>query len=244
MNIANLQRNLGSYYHGQIDGQMGPQTRQALSAFRQDHPGSRFPTSQSQAAGTQNPVVRQHQGESSFDAGSVTNRAASPAGASGTGTARSVKGYQDTDVNKLRDALPPQAKNLAQTFVDAGKKYNVDPAVLAGISQHETGNWTSSAFRNKNNAMGISNAHGPVHMKSVDQSIDMMAKKLSDPNGPYANANTVGQVGKIYAPANADNDPRHLNGSWISSVSRNADRFAQLTRATKVVEPTELQPAA
>jgi hypothetical protein len=239
MNISNLQRSLGSYYHGQIDGKMGPQTQQALSNFRQDHPGSKFPTQG--ASATQNPVVRQHQGESSFDAGSVTNRASGP---SGTGTARSVKGYQDTDVNKLRDALPPQAKNLAQSFVDAGKKYNVDPAVLAGISQHETGNWTSSAFKNKNNAMGISNAHGPVHMQSAAQSIDMMAKKLSDPNGPYANANSIAQVGKIYAPANANNDPNHLNGSWVSSVARNADRFSSLTRATRVEAPTELQPAA
>ncbi len=139
---------------------------------------------------------------------------------------RPIKGFREVDVNKLRDQLPANAKHLAQAFVDSGRKHNVDPIALAAISKHETGNFTSSAFKNKNNAMGISNSRGPTQQPSAEASIDKMAKLLgSTTSVPYKNAKTIGETANIYAPIGAGNDPRGLNHHWAKGVAKFADDF-------------------
>jgi hypothetical protein len=142
------------------------------------------------------------------------------------GTARSIKGFREVDAAKLAEQLPPQAKHLAQAFIDSGRRHNVDPLALAAISKHETGNFTSSAFRNKNNAMGVSDARGPIQQPSHEASIDKMAKLLgSTTSGPYKNASTIAQIGAIYAPIGAGNDPTGLNNHWTRGVAKFADEL-------------------
>lgn len=84
----------------------------------------------------------------------------------------------------------------------------------------ETGKGTSSAFRNKNNAMGVSNSRGPVRFNNPAESIYKMAQTLSRKNGPYGRANTIAQIGRIYAPPGAGNDVNGTNGTWPSGVSK------------------------
>jgi hypothetical protein len=154
------------------------------------------------------------------------------------GVDTSIKGFRDVDVNALRDQLPTQAKQLAQAFVDSGRKHNVDPLALAAIAKHETGNFTSSAFRNKNNAMGISNSRGPTTQPSHEASIDKMAKLLgSTTSGPYKNARTIGETANIYAPIGADNDPRGLNNFWAKGVANFADDFERKVGAAPASSP-------
>ncbi len=128
----------------------------------------------------------------------------------------------------LENRLPGPLKKYASSFIKYGMKYEVHPCFLAAIAKHETGNGTSSAFRNKNNAMGVSNTSGPRYMKSVDYSIEYMAKRLADPNGYYRNCNTIAEVGDVYAPSKVrvKNDPTGLNRYWPSKVS---SYFNQLT---------------
>lgn len=140
---------------------------------------------------------------------------------------RRFRGFREVDVNRLREALPPQARHLAQSFIDAGRRHNLDPLALAAISRHESANFASSAFRNKNNAMGVSNARGPIHMRSHEQSIDYMASRLNSPTGPYRNANTLKELWHIYSPPSSQNggrpvsnDPRDLNRHWGAGVER------------------------
>jgi len=142
------------------------------------------------------------------------------------GQDRPIKGFREVDVNKLAEQLPAQAKHLAQSFVDSGRKHNVDPIALAAIAKHETGNFTSSAFRNKNNAMGVSDANGPIQQASHEASIDKMAKLMgSTTSGPYKGATTINEIGKIYAPIGAGNDPTGLNNHWSRGVAKFADDF-------------------
>lgn len=119
------------------------------------------------------------------------------------------------------DKLPGPLQKYADTFRKAGEKYGVDPRLLGAISMHETGNGTSSAFRNKNNAMGISGKHGPLQMTSVEQSIDRMARGLADPKGYYRNQSTIRGISNIYAPIGAGNDPGGRNKHWLNGVSNN-----------------------
>lgn len=186
------------------NGVAGPKTREALGK-------SERPTDPQRPTGPERPT--QHAG---------------PTGPERAGPQRSIKGFREINEQKLKDMLPSQAKHLARSFIDAGRRHNVDPAALAAIAKHETGNFTSSAFRNKNNAMGVSNARGPVQMPSHEASIDKMAKLLgSTSSGPYKNARTIAEVGRIYAPIGANNDPRGLNSSWVTGVARFADQFAR-----------------
>ena len=59
---------------------------------------------------------------------------------------------------KAAQVLSPALQQYESAFRRAGEKYGVDPDLLMAIAIHETGNGTSSAFRNKKNAMGVS--HG------------------------------------------------------------------------------------
>jgi hypothetical protein len=135
-----------------------------------------------------------------------------PQGAAGA----SVKQFVDTPT--LPEKLPAPLRPHSQDYIDAGREYGVDPRFLAAISIFETGGGTSSAFKNKNNAMGISNSKGPTAQESVRDSIFKMAKALTKSDGYYAKARTIDEIGAIYSPPGAGNDPHGTNSEWPSSV--------------------------
>ena len=147
-----------------------------------------------------------------------------------------LSGASTSGLGNLPDAL----KTYAKDFEAAGAKYGVAPNILAAISMHETANGTSSAFRNKNNAMGISDASGPIEVGSVAESIDKMArllgKGINEGTGPYANAKSIADIGNIYAPPGAGNDPRNLNQFWTQGVTSNIQKLSE--NKAEQVEPT------
>jgi hypothetical protein len=109
--------------------------------------------------------------------------------------------------------IPAPLQAHIGSFEKYGAEYNVDPNFLLAVSMFETGNGNSSAFRNKNNATGISNDSGVKNMESVDDSIRVSAKAISG-----YKANTIEGIGSIYSPVGAVNDPNHTNGEWASGV--------------------------
>jgi hypothetical protein len=142
----------------------------------------------------------------------------------GTGLDREWKQFREIDEQKLRETLPDRAKHLSKAFIDSGRKHDVDPVLLAAISRHETGNWTSKAFQ-RGNAMGISGSGGPRSFARAEDSIEKMAKQLASPTGYYKNADTLRQLWSIYAPSSATgtratNDPNNLNRHWGPAIDR------------------------
>jgi peptidoglycan hydrolase-like protein with peptidoglycan-binding domain len=210
-----LQQQLGL----DVDGKFGPQTEKAVKAYQR-----RNGLSVDGVVGRQT-LGRLHDG---YQPGPVSPQPRPPTSPEGTGTKRAFRGFHEVSEEKLRDALPPQAKHLAKTFIDAARKYDLDPNFLVAISKFETGGWTSSAFKNKHNAMGVSNARGPISFDRAEDSIERMAKALSNPRGPYRSASTIGEVGAIYAPVGAGNDPNATNGYWPRSVGTFTDEFTAL----------------
>jgi hypothetical protein len=151
-----------------------------------------------------------------------------PGGTEGAGINREWRGYTPTDIEAMRAQLPPQAKHLAEHFASAGQMYGVDPLFLMSISKLETGSWSSNAFLNRGNAMGISNASGVINQASHGASIDLAARSLAGgagTNNYYAGANTVGQVGAIYAPSGAANDRNGTNSHWAGNVGNFYDNL-------------------
>jgi lysozyme family protein len=217
--VRSLQEKLqaAGFDPGGVDGKFGANTRAAVLAFQR--------AQHLQVDGVVgNQTLRAIGGESSFTPATRTGGATT---ATAQGFEHRFKQFREVDVNRLRAALPPQAQGLAEGFIAAGRANNIDPLVLVAISRHETGGWTSSAFRNKNNAMGISSATGPRRFASAGDSIAQMARGLASPTGYYKNADTLRQLWSIYAPGPAtgqrqqQNDPGNLNRSWGPSIVRN-----------------------
>jgi hypothetical protein len=151
----------------------------------------------------------------------LANAAAGGQTGGGAGLNQSWRGYLPTDVASFQAALPSYMRPYAQSFVDAGEKYNIDPALLAAITEEESGtSGPSYAFTNRNNAMGISpNDGGPRNFNSIDDSINYAARILSNPNGAYANDYTIGQLWLTYSPPGAHNDPNDTNKGWGPAVA-------------------------
>jgi hypothetical protein len=125
----------------------------------------------------------------------------------------------------LRDVLPEPLKAHAKDFIDAADETGLDARTLAAISMFETGDGTAPAFRNKNNAMGISDRRGPTHQPSVRDSIFRQAHTLANPKGPYRKARTIDEIGAIYAPLDAENDPHGTNPEWPEGVKAKLRRL-------------------
>jgi hypothetical protein len=124
------------------------------------------------------------------------------------------------EVEELASSLPPALGQHARSFWNWGKKLGVDPKFLAAVSMLETGKGTSKAFRNKNNATGVSNARGPVSFSSVDASIERLARVLAEPNGPYAAVHTIDKIGAVFCSVGAGNGANGTNHHWPRMVSR------------------------
>jgi hypothetical protein len=151
----------------------------------------------------------------------LANGAAGGQSSNGAGLDQNWREYRPTDLASFQAALPAYLQPYAQAYIDAGQKYNIDPAVLAAITEEESGvSGPSYAFGNRNNAMGISpNDSGPRNFNSIGDSINYAARILSNPNGAYANDYTIGQLWLTYSPPGAHNDPNDTNKGWGPAVA-------------------------
>jgi hypothetical protein len=102
-------------------------------------------------------------------------------------------------------------------FVQAGLQFGIDPAALAAISMHETGNGTSLAAKNRHNVGGMMGANGLMNFPSVDDGITAMARNLKV-NYADKGIDTIEGVQRKYAPIGARNDPDNLNNNWSKGV--------------------------
>lgn len=128
------------------------------------------------------------------------------------------------------DVLKRHAGGLADhanDFLEVGQKAGVDPALLMAIAQVETGNGTSSAFKKKLNAMGVSpNGGGPRSFGSVRESIEYMAARLKS-NYIDKGLTDIASIGAKYSPVGAANDPNGTNHTWADQV---AARYAKIKK--------------
>lgn len=93
--------------------------------------------------------------------------------------------------------------------------------LLVAISKHETGNWTSYNFKNKNNLGGLYNGkEGTFYSyETLEKGIEAFVNLLK--NRYFGKGlNTIEEIGNIYCPVGAKNDPNGLNKNWIPKVSQ------------------------
>ena len=126
---------------------------------------------------------------------------------------------------KLENTLDGKLSGTATHFINAGKKYNLDPNLLSAIAMHETGNGSSRAVNEKNNVAGMMGRNGLRSYGSVEESIFDMARNLRE-NYVNQGKTTVAEIGAKYAPVGATNDPTGLNNHWTKGVSRQLNNLA------------------
>ncbi|MEK5439403.1 MULTISPECIES: glucosaminidase domain-containing protein [Paenibacillus] len=119
----------------------------------------------------------------------------------------------------MNSSLGGSLKNSGDIFAAAGKKYGVDPALLAAIAVHETGNGTSNAVKNKNNVGGMMGKNGLMTFSSLEEGIDKMASNLKR-NYFDKGLTSIEAIQKKYAPVGASNDPTNLNSNWVNGVKK------------------------
>ncbi|WP_236693935.1 phage tail tape measure protein [Sporosarcina globispora] len=145
-------------------------------------------------------------GSSSYSTGSVTN----------------VSNVSAADLNKY---LKGKLSGMGNALIAAGKANGIDPAFLAAIAMHETGNGSSNAIRTKNNAFGIMSSKGGLRsFSSVAESIEYtadMLRRLYTSKG----LTSVEAIQKKYAPVGVANDPTGLNKNWVNGVNKFWSQF-------------------
>jgi hypothetical protein len=134
--------------------------------------------------------------------------------------------YQAMDADELNTHLKGTLQNAGKLFVEAGEKYQINPAFLAAVSMHETGNGTSNASRYKNNVAGMMGKNGLKSYDSVEESIFEMARNLRN-NYLDKGKTTIAQIGAKYAPVGAANDPTGLNNHWVKGVQSYFDKMGK-----------------
>lgn len=125
---------------------------------------------------------------------------------------------------KLENILGGKLSGTASHFINAGKKYDLDPNLLSAIAIHETGNGTSRAANEKNNVAGMMGKNGLRSYESVEESIFDMARNLRQ-NYVDQGRSTVAAIGAKYAPVGAGNDPTGLNNHWVTGVNRQLNKL-------------------
>lgn len=126
---------------------------------------------------------------------------------------------------KLDNTLEGKLSGMAAHFINAGKKYDLDPNLLSAIAIHETGNGSSRAVNDKNNVAGMMGKNGLRSYASIEDSIFDMARNLRQ-NYLNQGKDTIAKIGAKYAPVGAANDPTGLNNHWTKGVS---NQYSKLT---------------
>ena len=97
-------------------------------------------------------------------------------------------------------------------------EYGIDWRIAVAISRWETGNYTSSLYKNKNNVGGLY-CKGFLSYQTLDEGIEAFVSNLKR-NYFDIGLDTLEEIQKKYCPIGAKNDPTGLNQHWLGGVSK------------------------
>lgn len=142
----------------------------------------------------------------------------------------------ENEINIQNNKITQQEQEIARLNVvaklnDIEKKiYNTsinselthEQAILVvAISKHETGNWTSSLYKNNNNFGGIYNSKDKkfYSYESNEKGLQAFVNLLKN-NYFGKGLDTIEEIGSKYCPVGAENDPTGVNQHWVPKVTQ------------------------
>ena len=106
-----------------------------------------------------------------------------------------------------------------ELFIKYSIAYQVNPALMAAIAMHESGNGLSAAANDsRHNCFGYMSGGSIKTFSSLGECIKTSISNLSR-NYINKGLKTISAISKKYAPIGASNDPSNLNKYWVSGVS-------------------------
>lgn len=105
----------------------------------------------------------------------------------------------------------------ADKIIAEAKKAGVSPVIFAAIMIHESAWGTSQAIREHNNPSGQMSSSGIIHYNSLDEGIEATGRTLQNLI-VKRKLQTVEQLGSVYCPVGAANDPLGLNKYWVPAI--------------------------
>ena len=136
---------------------------------------------------------------------------------------------QDNQITQQKQEI--ERLNVVVKLNDIEKKiYNTainselthEQAILVvAISKHETGNWTSSLYKNNNNFGGIYNSKEKkfYSYESNEKGLQAFVNLLKN-NYFGKGLDTIEEIGSKYCPVGAENDPTGVNQHWVPKVTQ------------------------
>ena len=93
--------------------------------------------------------------------------------------------------------------------------------LVVAISNHETGYWTSSLYKNNNNFGGIYNSKEKkfYSYESNEKGLQAFVNLLKN-NYFGKGLDTIEEIGAKYCPIGASNDPTGVNQHWVPKVTQ------------------------
>ena len=123
----------------------------------------------------------------------------------------------DPRANTLQRFFAGKGSPLAgytDAFLSAADRYGLDWRLLPAISGIETSFGKTGVGATGPFGYGSAKSWG-----STPNAIDVAAKGLADAGGYYKSARTIDEIGRIWAPVGASNDPNGTNGGWVGAVN-------------------------
>ncbi len=130
-----------------------------------------------------------------------------------------VCGLSTIQCDNYTEEIETISKNVNETDLvkKISAKYGVDWKLIESIVRWETGNRTSLAYKNLNNAGGLMGNDGLMKFETVEESYEFMIKAIKT---YYIDKGltTIEQIGSKYCPVGAKNDEKGINQFWVSGV--------------------------
>jgi cell wall-associated NlpC family hydrolase len=117
-----------------------------------------------------------------------------------------------------RRNVAPFLANLADTFVNAGSQYGIDPIFLAAIACLESGNGKHGPAIRTKNIMGYAGGPASKSFSTYEACVFATAGPTALSGDIYKGRDTISSIGAKYAPAGAANDSGG-NSRWPATVS-------------------------
>jgi len=129
-------------------------------------------------------------------------------------------------------------------IIEIAEEKGIDPVLFGAIALHETAYGTSSGVVNKNNPGGLmdpaTNMQTQQQFSTLREGLEAMASTLYNriiEDGFV----TIEQLGEIYAPVGAANDPDNLNQHWVPTMENLTQELGGLTMNCEVQDQMDVE---